>query len=185
MHSRTPLVSVHNSSSLHIKVTRLHNTPGPHHFSFRWHVRHTWYRALWNLRANVCFRPNHPAGTPCNEHPRTPRFATTSASAILPGHILCGELETTPVSTTLALAVLLRHPLHGAPQEPPAYTPPWLQPPLQGTLYAESSGTPLFIPTSASVILPRCPLYIEPQDTLTCTHFSFSSPTRVPSVGRT
>lgn len=82
----------------------------------------------------------------------------------------------------LALAVLPVYPLHGVPQDLLACTLPYLQLPLQGTIFAESPETPLITSTSASAILPRCPLCIEPWVPWACTHHSFIYFTRASSA---
>lgn len=155
-------------------------------------------RALWDFLADFCFRSSHTARVPpvqstlehsqlhwpylyspgqdtsCIENPGTLWLTPNPASA---------QDHNWP-SATVALAVLPGHPMHRVPQDLLAYTVPQLQPPLQGTFCKESPGTPQFTCTSASAILSRCPLCIEPWVFLACTHFSFSCPARAPFAQR-
>lgn len=140
-------------------------------------------------------------GHHCTEYVKTPSLAPSSASAILPDHPQCGEpghpglypiqvqlscqdaffMETPRITTTHA------HFSFNSPPKIPS-TPSIPRPPTlylisapatpQVTLCSENSGTTWFTSTSASVILPRCPLCIEIQVPLACTHFSFSYPAR-------
>lgn len=133
--------------------------------------------------------------TPCVEHPEhfhlcraqlrprnqgtcsmgyygTTRLTPNSVSAVLPGHILCGD----PKDCILVLVVLPRCPLCRMPQDLPAHT---------HLNYSHHSGHTLHVenPGTLSVYIHfcfSCPLCVEPCVPLTCAHFSFSYPARAP-----
>ena len=53
---------------------------------------------------------------------------------------------------------------------------------VSGYRFVESPRAPWLIPTSASAILSRDLLHVEPQDILACTHFCFYSLARAPTM---
>lgn len=132
---------------------------------------HPWCKALWDFLADFCFRSSHSARVPpvqSNLEPshfqwpylHSPGQDTLAytQSSLSPG--------TQGPAATLALAVLPGYPMHRVPQDLLGYAVLQLQPPLQGTFYTSVfpgvPGISQFTSTSASVILSRYPLCIEP-----------------------
>lgn len=146
-------------------------------------------------------------GARCVESHRISPLAPTTDSAILPEWLLCREPQDLPACTWPRNTCFSRAPLAKVPRDllisthcsfscparaptaqkavhPPVHIVPYLQRCSARVLCTESPRTSWIMPTSALAILPRCPLCLEPQDTLVCIHFSLNSLARVPVVWR-
>lgn len=97
------------------------------------------------------------------KYPQTYQLVPILASAILPGHHLCGEPRDQPTSTS-ALVVSPEHPLQREIWDPLACTPLNFSCPARTPSEWKAPGPPYPMPTSMLAILPGQPQHRVPQE---------------------